>query len=103
MPKNEHQRRAPASTTKILTAIVALEKGNLEDVVTVSRRAARTGGSTLWLKAGDQLTLKELLEGGLMLCSGNDAGVAVAEHIAGSERNFARMMNRKAKGTGGAQ
>jgi len=97
--KNEHQRRAPASTTKILTAIVALEKGNLEDVVTVSRRAARTGGSTLWLKAGDQLTLKELLEG-LMLCSGNDAGVAVAEHIAGSERNFARMMNRKAKELG---
>ncbi|HHU82012.1 MAG TPA: D-alanyl-D-alanine carboxypeptidase [Firmicutes bacterium] len=97
--KNEHQRRAPASTTKILTAIVALEKGNLEDVVTVSRRAARTGGSALWLKTGDRLTLKELLEG-LMLCSGNDAGVAVAEHIAGSERNFARMMNRKAKELG---
>lgn len=97
--KNEHQRRAPASTTKILTAIVALEKGNLDDVVTVSRRAARTGGSTLWLKAGDRLTLRELLEG-LMLCSGNDAGVAIAEHIAGSERNFARMMNRKAKELG---
>jgi D-alanyl-D-alanine carboxypeptidase (penicillin-binding protein 5/6) len=97
--KNEHQRRAPASTTKILTAIVALEKGDLEDVVTVSRRAARTGGSRLWLKAGDRLILKELLEG-LMLCSGNDAGVAVAEHIAGSERNFARMMNRKAKEIG---
>lgn len=97
--KNEHQRRAPASTTKILTAIVALEKGNLDDIVTVSRRAARTRGSTMWLKTGDRLTLKELLEG-LMLCSGNDAGVAVAEHIAGSERNFARMMNRKAKEIG---
>ena len=94
----QHQRRAPASTTKILTAIVALKK-EPEDVVTVSRRAARTGGSALWLKAGDRLILKELLEG-LMLCSGNDAGVAVAEHIAGSERNFARMMNRKAKEIG---
>ena len=51
------------------------------------------------MKAGDRLILKELLEG-LMLCSGNDAGVAVAEHIAGSERNFARMMNRKAKEIG---
>lgn len=97
--KNEHQRRAPASTTKILTAVVALEKGDLDDIVTVSRRAARTRGSSLWLKPGDKLTLKELLEG-TMLRSGNDGSVALAEHIAGSERNFVLMMNKKAKEIG---
>lgn len=97
--KNEHQRRAPASTTKILTAVVALEKGNLDDIVTVSRRAAQTGGSTLWLKPGDRLTLRELLEG-TMLRSANDGSVALAEHIGGTERNFVRMMNRKAREIG---
>lgn len=97
--KNEHQQRAPASTTKIMTAIVALEKGNLEDIVTVSPRAARTGGSSLWLKAGDMLSLGELLEG-VLLRSGNDGSVALAEHIAGSEQGFVELMNRKAREIG---
>ncbi|NLY92090.1 MAG: D-alanyl-D-alanine carboxypeptidase [Firmicutes bacterium] len=97
--KNEHERRPPASTTKIMTAIVTLEKGNPAEVVTVSPKAARTGGSSLWLKAGDQITLGELLEG-VMLRSGNDGSVALAEHIAGSEQAFAALMNRKAREIG---
>jgi len=97
--KNEHSRRAPASTTKVLTAIVTLEKGNLEDVVRVSRQAASTGGSSLWLKAGDRIVLSELLKGTL-LRSGNDGCVAIAQHIAGTERAFVELMNRKAKEIG---
>lgn len=92
---NPHQRRAPASTTKILTAIVALEFGNLDDVVTVSEHAAATEGSTMDLVAGERYSLRELLWG-LMLESGNDAAVAIAEHIAGSEAAFARLMNETA-------
>ena len=83
--KNEHSRRAPASTTKILTAVVTLEVGDLREVVTVSRQAAATGGSSLWLKTGDRMLLSELLKGTL-LRSGNDGCVAIAQHIAGTER-----------------
>lgn len=97
--KNEHVRKAPASTTKIMTAIVALEKGNRHDVVTVSPKAARTGGSSLWLKAGEKIVLGELLEG-VMLRSANDGSVALAEHIGGTEQNFAKLMNIKAREIG---
>lgn len=97
--KNEHVRKAPASTTKIMTAIVALEKGDPDAVVTVSPRAARTGGSRLGLQAGDKIVLQELLEG-VMLRSANDGSVALAEHIGGSEQNFARLMNMKAREIG---
>ena len=97
--KNEHMRRSPASTTKIMTAIVTLEKGNPHDVVTVSPKAARTGGSSLWLKAGEKIVLAELLEG-VMLRSANDGSVALAEHIGGSEQNFAKLMNVKAREIG---
>lgn len=84
-----------ASTTKILTALVAIEEGDLSDTVTVSRNAAGTEGSAMYLKAGEQLTLETLLYG-LMLCSGNDAAVAVAEHISGSCEKFAARMNERA-------
>lgn len=97
--KNADLRRAPASTTKIMTAIVALEKGNLNKIITVSPRAARTGGSTIHLKPGDRLSLKELLEG-VMLRSGNDGSMAVAEGVAGSIQNFTELMNLKAKEIG---
>ena len=93
--KNAHSQRAIASTTKILTSIIAIEKGNLEDIVTVSERAASIWGSKIKLKEGEKLKLKELLYG-LMLNSGNDAAIAIAEHIAGSVENFADMMNSKA-------
>lgn len=93
--KNAYSRRAMASTTKIMTAIVALENGNLDDEVTVSRRAAEIWGSTLGLRSGQKYTLRELLYG-MMLSSGNDAAIAVAEHIGGTVENFLDMMNKKA-------
>lgn len=89
-------RRLPmASTTKIMTALVAIEKGNLKDRITVSQRAASVSGSKAGLKAGEVVTLEELLYG-LMLRSGNDAAIAVAEHIGGSSDKFIDMMNDRA-------
>lgn len=88
-----------ASLTKIMTAIVALEHGRLDDMVTVSVRAAGKEGSSLYLKAGEKMTLRNLLYG-LMLRSGNDAAVAIAEHIGGSVAGFAVLMNRKAEELG---
>jgi D-alanyl-D-alanine carboxypeptidase (penicillin-binding protein 5/6) len=93
--KNEHRRRAPASTTKMMTAIVVLEKANLRDIVMVSKKAARTGGSSLHLKPGDRVPITELLQG-VMMVSGNDGSVALAEHVAGSVGGFADLMNRRA-------
>jgi len=93
--KNPHQTRAPASTTKILTALLALEKGGLDEIVSVSRYAAGTTGSTARLYTGQKIRMIDLLHG-LLLSSGNDAAVAVAEHIAGSEDAFVRLMNARA-------
>lgn len=97
--KNAYQKRPMASTTKIMTAIIALEYGNLDDVVTVSKNAASIWGSTIKLTSGEQLTLKELMYG-LLMCSGNDAAIAIAEHIGGSVESFLIMMNNKAKDIG---
>jgi D-alanyl-D-alanine carboxypeptidase (penicillin-binding protein 5/6) len=97
--KNPDLRRAPASTTKMMTAIVALEKGNLSQIIKVSPLAAGTPGSSIWLRSGDKLTLKELLEG-MMLQSGNDGSMAVAEGVASSVENFVTFMNLKAKEIG---
>ena len=94
-------RRFPASTTKAMTLIVALEKGNLSDIVTVSRNAAGTDGSTLWLEEGDKIPLEDLLYG-IMMMSGNDATIAIAEHIAGSVDAFTKMMTEKAREIGAA-
>lgn len=101
LEKNAYTRKAMASTTKIMTAIVALENGNLKDEVTVSKRAASIRGSVIDLKAGQKLTLNELLYG-LMLNSGNDAAIAIAEHIGGSVEDFCEMMNQKASALGAA-
>lgn len=84
-----------ASTTKIITAIVAIENSDLGDVVVVSKTAAAIGGSTVGLKAGEKITMEELLYG-LMLRSGNDSAIAIAEHIGGSVEKFAKLMNDKA-------
>lgn len=97
--KNAHEKRAPASTTKILTALIALEKGNLNDVVTVSRKAASTTGSSARLYTGQKIRLEDLLHG-LLLSSGNDAAVAVAEHLAGDVNTFAVWMTKRAKELG---
>ena len=88
-----------ASLTKIMTAIVAIESGRLGDQVTVSVRAAGKEGSSLYLKAGEKITLRNLLYG-LMLRSGNDAAVAIAEHVGGSVGGFAYLMNKKAETLG---
>ncbi|MFZ5645159.1 MAG: D-alanyl-D-alanine carboxypeptidase family protein [Bacillota bacterium] len=93
--KNPHQKRPIASTTKIMTALVAIECGNLKDVVNVSPRAAAINESTIYLEPGEKLTLEELLYGAL-LRSGNDACVAIAEHVAGREDTFVGWMNFKA-------
>ena len=73
----------PASTTKIMTAVVALENADLEEVVTVSKNAQNQEGTLIYLRYGDKITIENLLYG-LMLNSGNDAAVAIAEHIGGS-------------------
>ncbi len=88
-----------ASITKVMTAIVALENGNLDDVYTVSQHAATIGESCIGLATGNQLTLRELLNG-LLVHSGNDAATAIAEGIAGSEEAFVQMMNEKAASMG---
>lgn len=97
--QNADARMLIASTTKIMTALVAIREGNLADTVKVSRKAAYTEGSSMYLKEGEILTLETLLYG-LMLCSGNDAAVAIAEHISGSEANFAKLMNETAADLG---
>ena len=91
----------PASTTKILTCLIAIERGNLDDIVTVPNESAIkvSGSSMADLKPGDQLTLRDLLSG-LMVPSGNDAAVAIAAHIAGSSKAFAELMNQKARELG---
>lgn len=99
--KNIYKKLYPASTTKILTALVALKHADLTDLVTVSEQAANQAGdsSVCGLKAGDQLTLEELLYG-LLLESGNDAADAIAEHVSGSPQNFAALMNEEAAALG---
>lgn len=94
--KNENKKTAMASTTKIMTAIVAIENSNLNDIVTISAKAAGTGGSRLKIKKDDKVSLNDLLYG-LMLVSGNDAAVAIAEHVGGSVEGFSNLMNEKAK------
>lgn len=97
--KNENKRSAMASTTKIMTCIIVLENANLNDEITVSIKAATTGGSRLGLKKNDKITVNDLLYG-LMLRSGNDAAVALAEHVGGDKEGFAKLMNDKAKRLG---
>ncbi len=97
--KNAHEKMPMASTTKVMTALVAIEYGNLNDVVTVSSNASGIEGSSIWLSAGEKMTLSDMLYG-LMLASGNDAAVAIAEHIGGSVDAFADMMNKKAQEIG---
>lgn len=97
--KNAHQRRDPASTTKIMTALLAFEYGRLNDEVVISRRAALTPGSSMHLRTGERYRLGDLLTG-LMMASGNDAAEAIAEHIAGSGGDFAILMTARAREMG---
>ncbi|EFM10210.1 peptidase S11 D-alanyl-D-alanine carboxypeptidase 1 [Paenibacillus curdlanolyticus YK9] len=90
--KNASQRMYPASITKIVTAIVALESANVEDVVTVSKEARGEEGTRVYLEEGEQMKLWQLLLG-MMVNSGNDAATAIAEHVDGSKEKFAEHMN----------
>lgn len=97
--KNENEKRKMASTTKIMTAIVVIENTNLEEIATVSPKAAGTGGSRLGLHTNDKISIMDLLYG-LLLCSGNDAAVTLAEFTSDSIENFSILMNDKAKQLG---
>lgn len=97
--KNAHSPFEPASTTKIMTAILALEKGNLSDIVVTSEEPPRVDGSRIYLEEGEKLTLEQMLYG-MILNSGNDAAVAIAEHIGGDIESFVKMMNAKAREIG---
>lgn len=98
--KNAHARRAPASTTKIMTSLLCIESGRLDEIVTISERAAAIGESTIYLKKGEKLKLRDLTYG-VLLSSGNDASTAVAEFLGGgSEARFIEMMNKKAQQLG---
>ena len=93
--KKETEKRKMASTTKIMTAMIVIENANLADTVIASQKAAGTGGSRVGLKAGDKVSVNDLLYG-LMLCSGNDAAVCLAEYVGGSVEGFSELMNNKA-------
>ena len=93
--KNEYNKVKMASTTKIMTATIILENCDLNKTVSVSKKAANTGGSRLGLKTNDKITIRDLLYG-LLLVSGNDAAVCLAESCSGSISDFAILMNKKA-------
>ncbi|WP_400163834.1 D-alanyl-D-alanine carboxypeptidase family protein [Brevibacillus sp. TJ4] len=93
--KNGQKKMRIASLTKTMTAIVAIESGKLDDVVTVPPEAVGVEGSSIYLKHNEKLTLEELLYG-LMLRSGNDAAVTIATHVGGSVPGFVHLMNEKA-------
>lgn len=97
--ENPYQKLAMASTTKIITVLLAIENADLNDVVTVSKKASYQTGSSVYLREGDKIILEDLLYC-VMLRSGNDAAVAVAEHVSGSVAEFAKLMNNKAKEIG---
>lgn len=97
--KNPDKKLYPASITKILTGIIAIESGKLDETVTVSRNAVHAGGTRVYLEEGEQKSLKDLVYG-MLINSGNDAAVAVAEHVGGSVEGFAKMMNEKARELG---
>ena len=97
--KTAHEKLPMASTTKIMTAILAIEAGNLDALVTVPQEAYGVEGSSMYLRLGEQISMRDLLYG-LMLVSGNDAAVAIAVHVGGSVEGFAALMNAKAASLG---
>ncbi|MDR1569519.1 MAG: D-alanyl-D-alanine carboxypeptidase [Oscillospiraceae bacterium] len=92
---NAREQLPMASTTKVMTALIALERGGLDEIVTCSRNAFGVGGTSIYLQLGEQLTMADMLLG-LMLASGNDAAVAIAEHVGGDLPTFYEMMNTRA-------
>ncbi|UCG39955.1 MAG: D-alanyl-D-alanine carboxypeptidase [Acidimicrobiia bacterium] len=97
--ESEDEVRAMASTTKMMTALLAIEHGGLDDEVRISENAAGIGEAEVDLEAGETLTVRQLVTA-LMIRSANDASIAVAEHVAGSEAAFVEMMNERARALG---
>ncbi|MFJ8069550.1 D-alanyl-D-alanine carboxypeptidase family protein [Peribacillus sp. NPDC096447] len=97
--KNADLNMYPASLTKVATAIYAIEKGNLDDIVSVSKNARYVDGTRVYLEKNEKVSLKKLVQG-LLINSGNDAGVAIAEHLDSSEKAFATNLNKYMRGIG---
>lgn len=97
--KNAHEKQSVASITKVMTAIIAIESNQMDDRIKASRNAIHTEGSSIYLEEGEKMQLEDLIYG-LMLRSGNDAAMAIAEHIGESEEGFVYLMNEKARWIG---
>lgn len=97
--KNMHETQSVASISKIMTAVIAIEQGNLDDVWNVSEAILQAEGSSIYLQVGQSVSLEDLLYG-LMLRSGNDAAIEIATHISGDCATFVNIMNEKAKAIG---
>lgn len=98
--EHDAEKKLPmASTTKIMTALIAIERCGLDEMVAVPDAAVGTEGSSMYLRTGEKLSMRDLLYG-LMLTSGNDAAVAIAVHIGGSVEQFADLMNKRARQLG---
>ncbi|PAV29537.1 D-alanyl-D-alanine carboxypeptidase [Virgibacillus profundi] len=97
--KDAHEPELIASITKIMTALIAIESDKMKEKAKISRKAIYTEGSSIYLEQGEKMTIEDLVYG-LMLRSGNDAAVAISEHIGGSEEGFVYLMNEKAKWLG---
>ena len=93
--KNKDDKRLIASITKIMTAVIAIENKNLDDIVVVGEEILPMYGSNIYLEIGEEMSLRDLLYG-LILRSGNDAAVVIAKYVAGSEEKFVKLMNKKA-------
>ncbi len=99
LSKDKDSKRLIASITKIMTAVLAIESGKLDDIVVVDSSIKSAYGSGIYIEEGEEITLKDLLYG-LMLRSGNDAAAMIASYVGGTEENFIKMMNSKAKELG---
>ena len=97
--KNADEQRLIASITKIMTAVIAIENGNLNDEVTVGEEVLSMYGSNIYIELGEKILLRDLLYG-LMLRSGNDAAIVIANYVGKNEHDFVKMMNDKAKEIG---
>ncbi|ETI67929.1 D-alanyl-D-alanine carboxypeptidase family protein [Neobacillus vireti] len=100
--KNAEEKMYPASLTKIATAIYAIEKGNLDSIVTVSANAVNQDGTRVYLNEGEQVPLKKLIQG-MLINSGNDAAVAIAEYMDGTVEHFGENLNEYLKSTIGVK
>lgn len=102
--QNAHERRGPASITKLMVALIVMEKLargeiKLEDKIRVTKEASKIGGSQVFLAEGEEFTLEEMIRA-MMIASANDAAYAISEHIAGSSPEFVALMNERAKALG---